>query len=159
MRLLHALLNARLEQASVSANSRLYRANLTRTTWVVEMCRPGYRACAADSHDHKQDPTLMFCFSDSSGSQIAAGHEREKRRGTQIGRIPQQLLQIPSACTQSRENRGFGWTFPGRWIVGRPGWESLCCEAPAQAQVPVPVPGAGEGQKPPTAPTAPGMHR
>lgn len=52
------------EQAPVSANSRLVRANLTRTTWVVEMCRPGYRACAADSHDHRQDPGLMFCFSE-----------------------------------------------------------------------------------------------
>lgn len=51
------------EQAPVSANSRLVRANLTRTTWVVEMCRRGYRACAADSHDH-QDPDLMFCFSE-----------------------------------------------------------------------------------------------
>lgn len=50
-------------------------------------------------------------------------------------------------CTyldKSRENRGFGWTFPGpvdRGGEARLGVAFNCCEAPAHAQVPVPVPG------------------
>lgn len=113
----------------MSANSRLVRANLTRTTWVVEMCRPRYRACAADSHDHRQDPGLMFCFSELElKARFAAELSERELQEKRSDRPHPNAAAANPVCTypdQSSENRGFGWTFPGQWIVGRAGWELL----------------------------------
>lgn len=79
----------------MSANSRLSRVNLTRTTWVVEMCRPGYRACAADSHDHKHDPTKCFVLAIQAE---ARSRQDMRERGTETLRS----AASHSSCCKSR---------------------------------------------------------
>lgn len=141
--------------------------NLTRTTWVVEMCRPGYRACAADSHDHKQDPDLMFCFSEleleARFDSRRNDYERKRHRRTLRSAASQRSCCKSRLRVPRQESRKSGIWMDVPWPVDRgergQAGSCFCCEAPAHPQVPVPVPGAGEDQKPPTAPTAPGMHR